>query len=77
MNEMNEVNTNEIVDVAVSEATNAGNGLIKTIGIGAAIAAAVTGVVFIAKKLIKKHKRRSEYEVVDNNEPIVEPIVES
>ena len=72
MNEMNEVNANEIVDVAVSEATNAGNGLIKTIGIGAAIAAAVTGVVFIAKKLIKKHKQRSEYEVVDNNEPIVE-----
>lgn len=72
MNEMNEVNTNEIVDVAVSEATNAGHGLVKTIGIGAAIAAAVTGVVFIAKKLIKKHKQRSEYEVVDNNEPIVE-----
>ena len=72
MNEMNEVNTNEIVDVAVSEATNAGNGLIKTIGIGAAIAAAVTGVVFTAKKLLKKHKQRSEYEVVDNNEPIVE-----
>lgn len=68
---MNEINTNEITDVVANNATSTTGSLVKTVGIGALIAAAVTGAVLLTKKLIKKHKQHNKLEVVDDNEPVV------